>query len=48
MPVHSSYAPIKEPKEDLYELMFERKERDFPDHQGGHIGLGRIVKNKRM
>ena len=48
MPVHSSYAPMEEPKEDLYELMLERKERDFPDHQGGHIGLGRIVKNKRM
>lgn len=37
MPVHSSYAPIEEPKEDLYKLMFERKERDFPDNQGARF-----------
>lgn len=34
MPIDSHYKPISVPTQDLYNLIFERKDRPFPDDHG--------------
>jgi hypothetical protein len=34
MPVNSKYPPIEVPKQDLYNFIFDRKDRPFPDSHG--------------
>lgn len=34
MPVTSSYAPIQVPDVDIWDFLFERKNKPFPDDKG--------------
>jgi hypothetical protein len=36
MPIQSSYPPIDFHNEDIWELLFERRGREFPDDKGKH------------
>jgi 4-coumarate--CoA ligase len=36
MPIESLYPPIDFRNEDIWELLFERRDREFPDDKGKH------------
>jgi hypothetical protein len=44
MPSSSPFSDVRIPDVDLWGLMFERKEKDFPDDKGLSIDLA-ILKN---
>ena len=42
MPIESTYPPITVPPVDLWTLVFERNDREFPEEHGTFL-LNRIV-----